>query len=176
MAVDSIVSHVSDERFPVSQSRIRNLVLDELPTLGYLKKLPELLSTGRNKGIATIAAVQDLHQLQVYGREEKSVRTRFRLKIFAAQTPGPELKEIAEKEIGTRRVLDCSWDTTVTRGPQGRSEQVSENKRIDTIPIVSERYLAHELGVRGNRVRAIVTGLEYVARLEWPMRVWTKRR
>jgi hypothetical protein len=176
MAFDSIAGHVSDDAFCVSQTRMRSLVLDELPTLGNLKKLPQLLDTGRNKGVATIAAVQDLNQLQVYGKSAKSVKTRFRLKLFGAQTPGPELKEIAEKEFGMRRVVERTYTKTVTRGPQGRSEQVAENERIDTVPIASESHLAHHLGVHGKRVRAILVGLVEFVQLEWPMLVWPRRR
>jgi hypothetical protein len=176
MAFDLIAGHVSDDAFPVSQTRTRSLVLDELPTLGNLKKLPQLLDTGRNKGVCAIAAVQDLNQLQVYGKSEKSVKGRFRLKLFGAQTPGPELKEIAEKEIGMRRVVDRTFLKTVTRGAQGRSEQVAENERIDDVPIVSEHYFAHRLGVYGKRVRAVLVGLEEFVQLEWPMRVWPRQR
>lgn len=178
MALDSLASHVGDPALTVSQTRTRTLAIDELPSLGRLRRLAELLDTGRNKGLNMIAAAQDLNaQLdRVYSDFSESIKLRFRLKIFCAQTPGPETLEIAKTSIGVRRVEDTTYDKTVTRGPQGRTEQVAANRRIDEVPIVSERYLAHQLGVRGKRVRAILVGLPDVLQFDWPLRVWRKRR
>jgi hypothetical protein len=177
MVLDTIVSHVGGDAVKVEQDRTRTLVLDELPALGKLRRLAELLDIGRNKGLCTIAAVQDLAQLdRLYGEHAKSLKSRFRLKIFGAQTRGPELKEIAEKEIGMRRVLDRSYPRTITTGPQGRTVQVTQQERVDTVPVVPEHHLAHHLGVRGKKVSAILTGLRNPVQLDWPMTVWKKRR
>lgn len=178
MVLDSLASHVGDPALVVSQSRTRTLVIDELPSLGRLRRLPELLDTGRNKGLNMIAAAQDLNAQfdRVYGEFSESIKLRFRLKIFCAQTPGHETAEIARTSIGVRRVEDVTYDKTVTRGPQGRTEQVAANRRIDEVPIVSERYLAHYLGVRGKRIRAILVGLPDVLQFDWPLRVWRTRR
>ena len=139
-------------------------------------RLPELLDTGRNKGLCTIAAVQDLHQVdRIYGDHAPSLKARFRLKIYGAQTPGPDLVELAEG-IGTRRVVDRTWQKTTMTGASGLSTQTVHNDRIDTVPIVSPHHLAHELGVRGKRVHAVLIGLGTVMQLSWPMRVWPKRR
>jgi hypothetical protein len=178
MALDSLASHVGDPALGVSQTRTRTLAIDELPSLGRLRRLPELVDTGRNKGLNLVAVAQDLNVQfdRVYGEFAESIRLRFRLKIFCAQTPGPQTAEIAKKSIGVRRVGEITYDKTVTRGPQGRTEQVAANRRIDEVPIVSEHYLAHELGVRGKRVRAILVGLPEVLQFDWPLRVWRKRR
>jgi hypothetical protein len=178
MVLDSLASHVGDPALEVSQTRTRTLAIDELPSLGRLRRLPELLDTGRNKGLTMIAAAQDLNVQfdRVYGDFSESIKLRFRLKIFCAQTPGPQTTEIAKTSIGVRRVEEINYDKTVTRGPQGRTEQVTANRRIDEVPIVSERYLAHQLGVRGKRVRAILVGLPEVLQFDWPLRVWRKRR
>lgn len=178
MALDAIASHVGDPAFEVSQTRSRTLAIDELPSLGRLRRLPELLDTGRNKGLNMIAAAQDINVQfdRVYGDFAESIKLRFRLKIFCAQTPGPQTTEVARKTIGLRRVEEITYDKTVTWGPQGRTEQVATNRRIDEIPIVSEHYLAHRLGIKGNRVRAILVGLPEVVQFDWPLRVWRKRR
>lgn len=178
MVLDSLASHVGDPALGVSQTRTRTLAIDELPSLGRLRRLPELLDIGRNKGLNMIAAAQDLNVQfdRVYSDFSESIKLRFRLKIFCAQTPGPQTAEIAKTAIGVRRVEEVNYDKTVTRGPQGRTEQVAATRRIDEVPIVSERYLAHELGVRGKRVRAILVGLPEVLQFDWPLRVWRKRR
>ena len=46
MALDTIASHIGDPTFEVSQTRSRTLAIDELPSLGRLRRLPELLDTG----------------------------------------------------------------------------------------------------------------------------------
>jgi type IV secretory pathway TraG/TraD family ATPase VirD4 len=178
MALDAIASHVGNPAFDVSQTRSRTLAIDELPSLGRLRRLPELLDTGRNKGLNMIAAAQDINVQfdRVYGDFAESIKLRFRLKIFCAQTPGPQTTEVARNTIGLHRVEEITYDKTVTWGPQGRTEQVASNRRIDEVPIVSEHYLAHQLGIRGNRVRAILVGLPEVLQFDWPLRVWRKRR
>jgi hypothetical protein len=178
MVLDSLASHIGDPALGVSQTRTRSLVIDELPSLGRLRRLPELLDIGRNKGLNMIAAAQDLNVQfdRVYSDFSESIKLRFRLKIFCAQTPGPQTTEIAKTSIGVRRVEEINYDKTITRGPQGRTEQVAATRRIDEVPIVSDRYLAHELGVRGKRVRAILVGLPEVLQFDWPLRVWRKRR
>ena len=178
MVIDALASHAGDPDLGVSQSRLRTLVLDELPALGFLRRLPELMDTGRNKGVAFICAVQDVNlQIdRIYKDWSESIRQRFRLKIFCSQTAGPETLKIASETIGKRRVEDRTFTTTITRGPQGKTEQVAENRRIDEVPIVSPDYLAQELGVRGDRVRAILVGLQDPLELEWPLRIWENRR
>ena len=178
MVLDSLASHVGDPALEVSQTRTRTLMIDELPSLGRLRRFPELADTGRNKGLGFICAAQDLNVQfdRVYGEFSESIKLRFRLKIFCAQTPGPQTVEIAKTSIGVRRVEEITYDKTVTRGPQGRTEQVAANCRIDEVPIVSEHYLAHQLGVRGKRVRGILVGLPEVLRFDWPLLIWRKRR
>lgn len=178
MAMDTVASHVGDPAFEVSQTRSRTLAIDELPSLGRLRRLHGILDVGRNKGLNMIAAAQDINVQfdRVYGDFAESIKLRFRLKIFCAQTPGPQTTEVARNSIGLRRVEELTYDKTVTSGPQGRTEQVATNRRIDEVPIVTEHYLAHQLGIKGNRVRAILVGLPEVLQFDWPIRIWRKRR
>jgi hypothetical protein len=125
-----------------------------------------------------IAAAQDINVQfdRVYGDFAESIKLRFRLKIFCAQTPGSQTTEVARNTIGLRRVEEITYDKTVTWSPQGRTEQVATNRRIDEVPIVTEHYLAHQLGIRGKCVRAILVGLPDVLQIDWPLRIWPKRR
>ena len=65
---------------------------------------------------------------------------------------------------------------TVERGPAGRTEQSVTTKRIREVPIVRAEYFAYRLGVAHRKVMALVLGLGDVLEVEWPMRVWRKRR
>lgn len=169
MAIDAIAGHVGDPALPVSQTRIRTFVLDEAPTLGKLERWPEILDTGRNKGLSTIAASQDLEQWHTkYQRASRSILQRFRLKIICEQTPGPDAKEIAEEWISTRKTQDWKLARTVS----GRAEQPT----LEEGPIVPPEHLADRLGVAENKVHALLVGLKRIYRLEWPMTVWSKRR
>ncbi|RDE07804.1 hypothetical protein DVH29_14845 [Pelagibacterium lacus] len=169
MAIDAIAGHVGDPALPVSQSRIRSFVLDEAPTLGQLERWPEILDTGRNKGLSTIAVSQDLEQWQTtYQRASKSILQRFRLKIICEQTPGPDAKEIAEEWIGKRKTQD--WKLAKTTN--GRAEPPP----VEDGPIVPHEHLSDRLGVADEKVYALLVGLKRIYMLEWPMTVWTKRR
>jgi len=177
MAVDFITAAVGDNRLPVSQTRIRNFVLDEAPALGRLRRWPELLDVARNKGASTIAAIQDIAQFKrIYEDAAPSIFQRFRTKIVCAQTQGPETTELAEQTIGKRSILEADVTLTVERGPAGRTEQSVMTKRIREVPIVRPEYLAYRLGVAHRKVKALVLGLGDVLEVEWPMRVWRKRR
>lgn len=169
MAIDAIASHVGDPALSVSQTRVRSFVLDEAPTLGQLERWPEILDTGRNKGLSTIAVSQDLEQWQTtYQRASKSILQRFRLKVICEQTPGPEAKEIAQEWIGKRKTQDWKLVKTVN----GRAEPPP----VEEGPIVPPEHLSDRLGVADDKVYALLVGLKRIYMLEWPMTVWRKRR
>lgn len=169
MAIDAIAGHVGDPDLPVSQTRLRTIALEEAPTLGMLPRWPEILDTGRNKGLSTIAVAQDLTQFRsAYGEVSRSILQRFRLKIICEQTPGPDAREIAQQWIGTRQVRD--W----------KSARVVDGKTVPPDPqevlIVPEEHLSDRLGVGGGAVHAVLVGLKQIYRLEWPITVWERRR
>lgn len=169
MAIDAIAGHVGDPALPVSQTRLRTFVLDEAPTLGRLERWPEILDTGRNKGLSTIAACQDLAQFHnAYRDIAKSILQRFRLKIICEQTPGPDAVEIAEHWIGLRRTRDWRF----AKISNGRTEPPP----VEEGPIVPPEHLSDRLGVRDDSVHALLVGLRQVYKLEWPITVWPRRR
>jgi len=169
MALDAIAGHLGDPALPVSQTRLRTFVIDEAPTLGRLERWPEILNTGRNKGISTIAVCQDLTQFrQTYGDAAKSILQRFRLKIIGEQTPGPDATEIAEEWIGQRKIQDWS----LARKRDGHIEQPA----VEEVPIVPSEHLSDRLGVKNGAVHALLVGLKQIYQLEWPITVWVRRR
>ncbi|MBX9845781.1 MAG: type IV secretion system DNA-binding domain-containing protein [Xanthobacteraceae bacterium] len=177
MVMDTITNVVGDPQFSNSRTRTRSFILDEAPALGALRRWAELLDTGRNKGAATYAAIQDVAQFRrLYREAADSIFQRFATKIICAQTYGPETKALAENEIGKREVLEKETTTTVDRGSSGRSESVSVNKRPKEVLIVRPEHLVLRLGIFNRRVKALLVGLGDVLELEWPITTWRKRR
>jgi hypothetical protein len=122
MAMDFITAAVGDNKLAVSQTRIRTFVLDEAPALGRLRRWPELLDTARNKGVSTIAAVQDVAQFKrIYGDAASSIFQRFWTKIICAQTQGPETTMLASEMIGTRWITER--ETTVEHPAPHRADR-----------------------------------------------------
>jgi hypothetical protein len=143
-----------------------------------IKASPEIANTNRNK--------YPPPYLRSTG-SQRSVRSRlrrfrgkheapFQIEDILRTDAGPADCGNRQDRIGVRRVEEVGYHKTITRGPQGRTEQVATTRRIDEVPIVSERYRAHQLGVRGKRVRAILVGLPEVLQFDRPLRVWRKRR
>lgn len=177
MAMDFITAAVGDNKLAVSQTRIRTFVLDEAPALGRLRRWPELLDLARNKGVSTIAAVQDVAQFKrIYRDAAPSIFQRFWTKIICAQTLGPETTTLASEMIGTRWINEQETTIAVERGPTGRTERTSTTSRPREVPIVRPEHLAYRLGVADGKVKGLVVGLGDVLEVEWPMRIWRRRR
>lgn len=177
MVMDIITGAVGDPALQVSQTRTRSFVIDEAPALGKLRRWPELLDTGRNKGVSTFAAVQDLAQLRrIYGEAAESMLQRFATMIVCAQTPGAETKKLVNDMIGQRQVVEEERTTTVERGPAGRTERVNVTRHIRDVPIVRPEHLTYRLGVTNRRVKALVVGLGDILEVDWPIAIWPKRR
>lgn len=174
MVMDTITNAIGDPQFSNSRTRSRSFVLDEAPALGMLRRWHELLDTGRNKGVSTFAAIQDLAQFRrLYGDAADSIFQRFSTKIICAQTYGAETKALVENEIGTREILEEHTTNTIERG--GKSS-TSTTKQPKEVPIVRPEHLVLRLGVINRRVRALVVGLGDVIEIEWPITRWRKRR
>jgi hypothetical protein len=177
MVMDIITSAVGDPQFSNSRTRSRSFVLDEAPALGQLRRWTDLLDWGRNKGIATFAAIQDLAQFRrIYRDAAASIFQRFLTKIVCAQTYGPETKALVDDEIGKRDILETETTTTIERGANGRKETVSATRRPKDVLIVRPEHLVLRLGIINRRVRALVIGLGDVLEIKWPIQTWRKRR
>lgn len=175
MVMDFITAAVGDPNLPVSQTRIRTFMLDEAPALGKLRRWTDLLDTGRNKGVSTVAAIQDVAQFRrIYRDAAPSIFQRFSTKIICAQTFGPETAELANEIIGKRWVLEEEATTVTERGPTGRTERHTVTKRRQEALIVRPEHMAYRLGVGNRRVKGLVVGLGDILEVEWPLRIWRK--
>lgn len=177
MVMDVITGAVGDPAFVISQRRTRSFVIDEAPALGHLKRWPELLDTGRNKGVSTIAAVQDVAQFKrIYGDAAESMLQRFATKIVGAQTHGAETVELAERTIGKREVVEKEFSRTTEQGSTGNTERVAMTPRIREVLIVRPEHLVQRLGLCNRRIKALIVGLGDILEVQWPITSWPRRR
>jgi hypothetical protein len=175
--VDMIAGHVNDASFPNSQSRRIFLMLEELPTLGKLKNLSTLLDTGRNKSVGIYASVQEYEQLSVYGKDEaKSILKRFRTKIICQQVLDEAIDQFSMAYIGKKTVIDVTQTTSKATTRQGTTLTNTTNETLREVPCIRGERLAFDLGVSGNRVKAVIGGIEDPVEMTWPITIWPRRR
>lgn len=176
--VDTIAGHVNDASFPNSQDRRVFLALEELATLGKLKNLSTLLDTGRNKGIGVFASVQEPEQLSIhYGNEEaKTILKRFRTKIVCQQVLDADTDDFSMAHIGKRTIIETTETKSTTTVKGVTTTAVTRNETHKEVPSIRGERLAYDLGVYGDRVRAIIAGMEDPSEVEWPLTIWPRRR
>ncbi len=176
--VDTIAGHVNDASFLNSQDRRVYLALEELATLGKLKNLSTLLDTGRNKGIGVFASVQEPEQLTIhYGNEEaKTILKRFRTKIVCQQVLDADTDDFSMAHIGKRTVIETTETKSTTTVKGVTTTTFTRNEANKEVPSIRGERLAYDLGVLGDRVKAIVAGMEDPVEVEWPLTIWPRRR
>jgi len=149
-----------------------HLILDELHVLKHLKRLPELLSVGREKGVRCIAATQDWEQIEkIYGPEDsKTLEARFRIKIVCQLGICETRNRVVEHFGGQRTTLE--WDYAGENKPKTRRES--------QVPVIEHHQLSDELGVfekgRKLNVRVAIFGLGSPGILNIPFTSWAARR
>jgi len=177
--VDTIAAHVNDESYENSQRRRIFLCLDELASLGRLRRFPDLLDIGRNKGVGVLAAaLHEIEQLQErYGdRQAISMVRRFRTKIICQQNLDGATVRFSEETIG-KRTVEVEKDTrTTTIGREGTTRSKTTTTEEKEVPIIRAERLAYELGVADMKVKAILVGAGNPAMLDWPVTIWLPRR
>lgn len=176
--VDTIAGHVNDASFSNSQDRRVLLALEELATLGKLKNFSTLLDTGRNKGIGVFASVQEPEQLAIhYGNEEaKTILKRFRTKIICQQVLDADTDDFSIAHIGKRTVIETTETKSATTVKGVTTTAVTRNETNKEVPSIRGERLAYDLGVHGDRIRAIIAGMEDPIEAEWPLTIWPRRR
>ena len=161
------------ERNPVTKLA---LCLDELPECGRLHRLPNLLNVGREFGVVTVAAVQDIaHLIELYGENlSRILLARFRIKLVHQLDAG----DTAEHVAGWLKQRTIEFD-----GPERYDPVAKRNVRDrvrETGPVLAEDRLETELGVRMQNgqpiVRAMILGLGNPAILDIPATGWPDRR
>ncbi|PZR87926.1 MAG: hypothetical protein DI537_24845 [Stutzerimonas stutzeri] len=152
------------------------LCLDELPECGRLRRLPNLLNVGREFGVVTIAAVQDIaHLVELYGENlSRVLLARFRIKLVHQLDPGDTAEHVGRwlKERTIEYPGPEKYDPVAKRN-------IRETVR-ETASVLAEDRLETELGVRMQKgqpiVRAMILGLGNPAILDIPATGWPDRR
>lgn len=148
------------------------LILDELPVLKRLNRLPELLNVGREKGVRCIAATQDWEQIEkYYGPEDsKTLEARLKIKIVCQLGICETRDRVVERFGGQRTVLN--WDYAGENQPKVRRET--------RVPVIEHHQLSDELGVIKTRgqlnIRVAIFGLGAPGILNIPFTAWPQRR
>lgn len=153
-------------------------VLDEFPELGAAAaRLPKLLALGREARVTTIAALQDLGQLEkVYGPiDAKLIEARLGIRCIMRLEDGDTIKRVCEEWIGAREI-DRPRESTVEELKGGLTKRTERIKEVSVDPSV----LADKLGVQeyGDKltISALVHGFATEAMVEVPMTIWPVRR
>lgn len=152
------------------------LCLDELPECGKLHRLPNLLNVGREFGVVTVAAVQDIASLiDLYG--ENTTRTllaRFRIKLVHQLDAGDTAERVV-KLLGERMV---EYPGPKEHDPQ--TGRVFRKPVREIVPVFAMDRLEDELGVRvegdNTIARVLVMGLGNPAIFDMPVTGWPDRR
>lgn len=148
------------------------LILDELPVLKRLEKLPTLLNVGREKGIRCIGATQDWEQIiKLYGPEDAAtLEARFKIKVVCALGISETRDRVVERFGGNRTILE--WDYAGEGKPKIRRES--------QIPVIQPSQLSDDLGIYKNgsslAVRVAIFGLGAVAVVNIPFTAWPQIR
>lgn len=148
------------------------LILDELPVLKRLEKLPTLLNVGREKGVRCIGATQDWEQIiKLYGPEDAAtLEARFKIKVVCALGISETRDRVVQRFGGIRTILE--WDYAGEGKPKVRRES--------QIPVIQPNQLSDDLGVhrKGKSlvVRVAIFGLGAVAVVNIPFTAWPRIR
>lgn len=120
------------EILSLTQSRQRRiwLILDELPDLGQVPMLPQILAQGRQFGFCGVIGLQVYSQLEkAYGKEDaKTLSGLCRSRMIFA-TPDAETAECASKQVGEAEVTDYSIN--VQYGASQMRDGVSMSEVMD---------------------------------------------
>jgi hypothetical protein len=165
MVVNHLAGLLLSPEVPNDSSRRIWIFVDELPSLGPIPRLMEIVDRGRQKGVRTVVAVQNLAQIeQHYGEWAKSAESTFGTRIVGKMSPGERTASIS-KSLGMKYVEDTSVTTTRDEDRNARSERLAVSAR----PALSPEIFG-SLGVQGSAgIDALVLGLtENVLRLHWP--------
>lgn len=172
LLIEIVAGKILSSTMPKRTSPWLYLILDELPVLKKLHRLPELLNVGREKGVRCIAAAQDWDQvIKNYGDEDaKTLEARFKIKVVCQLGISETRDRVVEKYAGSRTIVE--WDPAIQGHPPTRRES--------NIPVIEAHQLSDELGVRkinGQlQVRTAIFGLGVPVIVNVPFTSWAERR
>lgn len=172
LLVEIVASKILAPSMPSRSEPWLYLILDELPVLKRLEKLPTLLNVGREKGVRCIAATQDWEQIiKLYGPEDAAtLEGRFKIKVVCALGISETRARVVERFGGLRTILE--WDYAGEGKPKVRRES--------QIPVIQPNQISDDLGAHKKGkflvVRVAIFGLGAVAVVNIPFTAWPRIR
>lgn len=172
LLIEIVAGKILSPSMPNRSSPWLYLILDELPVLKRLDRLPTLLNVGREKGVRCIAATQDWEQIiKLYGKEDAAtLEARFKIKVVCQLGISETRDRVVERFGGKRTIVE--WDYAGEGKPRTRRES--------EIPVIQPHQLSDDLGVHRNGkrldVRVAIFGLGPVAMVNIPFTAWPQRR
>lgn len=172
LLVEIVASKILAPSMPIRSKPWLYLILDELPVLKRLERLPTLLNVGREKGVRCIGATQDWEQIiKLYGPEDAAtLEARFKIKVVCALGISETRDRVVERFGGMRTILE--WDYAGEGKPKVRRES--------QIPVIQPNQISDDLGVhrKGKSlvVRVAIFGLGAVAEVNIPFTSWPQIR
>ena len=110
--------------------------MDELPSLGKLPSLPQLMQEGRKYGSCVVSGLQSTSQLyQHYGDADASNLIGLFKTKFAFASDDPRMGELYSKLCGTKTTFSQQKNTSF--GANEFRDGVSYNEKKETSPLVS---------------------------------------
>ena len=123
-------------RTRIKPSRKLWIVMDELPSLGRLPGLPQLMQEGRKYGSCVLAGIQSTSQLyQHYGDAEASNLLGLFKTKFAFASDDPRIGELYSKLCGAKTTVSQQKNTSF--GANEFRDGVSYSEKKETSPLVS---------------------------------------
>lgn len=126
--------------FILSQSTNRHrriwFIIDELPSLGKLSALPELLAEGRGYGVATVLAIQNFSQLlKHYDKDDAHNLAGQCASLVALRTSDPQTANYLSKRFGKQIRKEVQTNQSLSKGKagsfsQGHSEHIAERSAV----------------------------------------------
>ena len=111
------------------------IVMDELPSLGKLPSIAQLLAEGRKYGACVLAGVQSTSQLyHHYGDAESSTLIGLFKTKFAFSSDDPKMGELYSKLCGRKTTISQQKNTSF--GANEFRDGVSYNERSEQSPLV----------------------------------------
>lgn len=148
------------------------MVLDEFRSLGRIDDIDQSLSVAREKGLATIVALQSVWQLQdIYPRTYKTLSDLFQIKIYGRHVAG-EGAEDAAKRLGSRKI----HATKINRHPKAGDKRRYVAEDCERA-IFSSHQLQSKVGLfEPETPQEHISGLVHYAGtahfLNWPPTKW----
>jgi energy-coupling factor transporter ATP-binding protein EcfA2 len=128
---------------PTSRYRRIWFIIDELPSLGKLSALPELLAEGRGYGVATVLALQNFSQLlKHYGKDDAHNLAGQCASLVALRTSDPQTADYLSKRFGKQIRKEVQTNQSLSKGKvgsfsQGHSEHIAERAAVSETDLSS---------------------------------------